>query len=640
MGLKVRASIVFVVLISHVALLSCSDSTKPEQEDPYKPAEHTTIIEPEESTIILDYSPEGSITLDPASALADSIQIGEILIGQNDEVAPNGFLRKVTSISRERDGLVLGTEPARLMEAFESLHFSETLQLRPSDIRSHDLREGVTLLNDPEDEWLILGLNLILYDHDDDLGTTNDQIRLAGVDSFRVEIPVAADGDLLDLHRFEISLKTETRVHLQLVAAIEGVTIEESYPIGQPIRFARIPIPGVPIWITPTLTAAIHINGDLSVSLDTSLSYTEEVTNGIGWNEDEGSYAIHDDYQSFTFSPPELSGELDLEVGPSLRFSCLIYDVVGPYIEGRMGLNFLAEIGDDPCDTSEALSLRALLYAVAGIEIDCYLLDIDLDLEPYVLYSFPVGNWESSAESFRVATQDGVVCVSQNGSISMYYEQDTPHYGVEVRNGTTYIWDDGVIKAFSKEGVQTGTTIVPGGLTCNNFVVIGGGRFALLRNMADEVIFIRDSELIQTVKILDEPDSHAQNLDGVVVGDRLIISEDGYNHVLSIDLQSYELSLFKDLSGWPGWIGAIEYSNGSYYIATFDEVILVFQEGGDVEPLVTLPEENLTGIVVFNNYAFVTVNFADMIYKVNIQTGSYDTFATGLNYPTDIELIQ
>jgi len=390
-GLVRRIIGVLGLVLLTVPLVRCTGSTDPDPpQPPYTLTDSTIFIPQEDSGTILDYSPEGTITLDLASEYADSIQVDDILIGQNDEVAYNGFLRKVTSISRERDGLVLETEPAQLMEAFESLHISETLQLHPSDIRSHDLRKGVVLLNDPDDEWFILSLNLVLYDHDDDYGTTNDQIRVAGVDSFRIEIPVNVDGDLLDLHYFEISLKTEARVHLQLEADIEGVTIEESYPLGEPIRFARIPIPGVPIYITPKLTPAVHINGDLSVSFETSLSYTDSVTNGIGWNEDDHCYAIHEDYQRFTFEPPQLTGELDFEVGPSLRLTTLIYDAVGPFIEGRMALDFQAGLGSDPCDPDLVFSLNGILYAVAGLEFDCFILNLSTSLDPYLLYSTPL----------------------------------------------------------------------------------------------------------------------------------------------------------------------------------------------------------------------------------------------------------
>ena len=51
-----------------------------------------------------------------------------------------------------------------------------------------------------------------------------------------------------------------------------------------------------------------------------------------------------------------------------------------------------------------------------------------------------------------------------------------------------------------------------------------------------------------------------------------------------------------------------------------------------------LEEGNITGIVVHEDFAYVTVNFSGRIYRVNLFTGKAEVFAEGLDYPRDIEL--
>ena len=388
-GLVWRVIGILGLALLSVSLVRCTGSTDPDPPvPPYTITDSTRIIPQEESGAILDYSPEGIITLDLASEIADSIQVGDIIIGQDDEVAYTGFLRKVTAIERQRDGLILETDFALLMEAFTSLHISECVQLRFSDIRGSQCREGVTLQRGRDDETFLLGLSYVLFDLDGDEGTTGDQITIDGSYSFTAEICTEIESHFLDLEKFEISLRTETMADIDLSAAIQWEVPDElTYTLGT-WYLGCITFDGI-IYLVPTLTLAVHIDGDLTVTFTTSLDYREELENTVGWSESRGFYQEEDSGPIFgSYTPPTLMAECNFETGPSLSLACLLYGVAGPYIQGRLAFDFEAEMGSDECEPELAFALDAYLYAVVGLE--CDILGLDYPLDDFEIYRWPI----------------------------------------------------------------------------------------------------------------------------------------------------------------------------------------------------------------------------------------------------------
>lgn len=138
------------VMILGVAMIlaGCGgdDTTQPEPQPPtppFTPAESTTVIPAEDQNTVLAYDVDtGAMTLDDASEYAQNVSVGAVLVGQDDDAAPDGFLRKITGVSSNGGQIVLETEPALLTEAFEQMAISDSLQLRPSQIKSSKLYNG------------------------------------------------------------------------------------------------------------------------------------------------------------------------------------------------------------------------------------------------------------------------------------------------------------------------------------------------------------------------------------------------------------------------------------------------------------------------------------------------------------------
>jgi uncharacterized protein (TIGR02145 family) len=146
--------------------------------------------------------------------------------------------------------------------------------------------------------------------------------------------------------------------------------------------------------------------------------------------------------------------------------------------------------------------------------------------------------------------------------------------------------------------------------------------------------------------MIGAPSGRSQDLDGVVVGNSLIFSENGNTQLLKIDLDDYNVSVFRNLSGLPGSsISCIDYNDGQYYVCSADvsgRYIYSFIEGQLEELICTMPSGSsyITSIKVFDNYVYATLNYEYRILKIDISTGDYTVFyqaPPGTFYPVDIE---
>ena len=94
-------------------------------------------------------------------------------------------------------------------------------------------------------------------------------------------------------------------------------------------------------------------------------------------------------------------------------------------------------------------------------------------------------------------------------------------------------------------------------------------------------------------------------------------------------MNTYEMSIL------PYWIGHIAYANETYYIAR-SQAVYAFTESGSAVQVAEIQDYSITGIVVIENCAYISVNFAGKVYKVDLSSGRTSTLVSGINYPRDI----
>lgn len=189
-----------------------------------------------------------------------------------------------------------------------------------------------------------------------------------------------------------------------------------------------------------------------------------------------------------------------------------------------------------------------------------------------------------------------------------------------------------------------------------NFVVLTGKRVAYLDNRNDVIYFVdANGKHLKTVSFAEKANGHLQNMDGVVVGNRLVVSENGDNELISVDLSTYQVSIFRDLKQLRGWLGAIAWADGRYYICQSERIYTFSEDLPEVKEVATTPEGNITGIACAQGRLFAVVNGMSRInerslsakyrttqgilYEVNPETGEVKQLKDGLNYPDGVAVV-
>ena len=243
---------------------------------------------------------------------------------------------------------------------------------------------------------------------------------------------------------------------------------------------------------------------------------------------------------------------------------------------------------------------------------------------------------------FLSLTRAGLLKISTSGSHEVLVPSEGKLRGFEVLNHRVYVANDSSVIIFDQDGTEQDRINISSDIYFLDFTALEDGRLALLDNQKDEVYFINhEGLLLHTAQVSEINDGHWQNMHGVQVGNELIVSEDGNSRIVSINLTTYEVAVFKDLSKSErrfGSLGSIVYANGRFYLCQSQQIYSFTEETEPVH-LASLPEGNITGIEIEGEWAYLPVNFSGKLYKVNLKTGDYQVLAKDLNYPRDIEIV-
>jgi len=239
-------------------------------------------------------------------------------------------------------------------------------------------------------------------------------------------------------------------------------------------------------------------------------------------------------------------------------------------------------------------------------------------------------------DGFLVNTRDGLRFLTAEGKVRQLAETERLWGHLSRFQNKIAVYNGHQIREIDCRGKVLNVIAVPNGARGHGFAVLPNSRFVILDNAQDKMYFL-DSEgsLLKTVKMRDKPDNHLQNIYGIVVGNDLVMSEDGDGQLLKVDLTTYECSVLRKLRIPGRNLGAVAYDHGTFYVCGAQE-IHAFAQGQEPRLVARLDKWNITGIVVKGKSAYVSVNFTGQIQKVDLSTGAVTVFAEGLNYPEKI----
>ena len=297
--------------------------------------ETTEVLTETTTQYLAEISGDGAVfTFTQSTPSLNALETGDVMVSDATTNAPSGFLRKVTSVSSSGGQVVVETEQATLEEAIESGEAHVSGVLRPGSIRGTALPRGATLVtaSDIQDEFYLELKDVILYDDDRDMGTTDDQITADG--SIRLAPGFDFDLEVRDFELQELSFTMEAveTANLEIKSEIDLASAEAEVEIPLPLELPVITVwvGCVPVVIVPELTLHVGAEGNVHVGVRTGV--TQEATLRAGLEYNSGSWSpIHQFSNEFHFAPPELYAAMELKgyAGPQLEL--LLYGVAGPY---------------------------------------------------------------------------------------------------------------------------------------------------------------------------------------------------------------------------------------------------------------------------------------------------------------------
>jgi hypothetical protein len=291
-------------------------------------------------------SEDGAVfTFSQSTTELEDLAPGDVMVGDVSSQAPDGFLRRVSSVSTDGREVVVQTEPARIEDAIDTGRVQLSQVLDPADVRAAWQRQGVALAAlplAPGPGGFVQTLdNVVLFDLDGDKSTKGDQVVANGELSFepRLDFDLKLEG--ASIEKISLVAGATERVHLRISGDVQLLDAHEEVEVAwyafQPIT---VWVGWIPVVLSPQMRIVVGLDGTATVAFDTSVTQQASVSAGLQYANGHWS-PIADFSNDFTYQPPTLSASANVRAYGGLRAAVLIYGVGGPYagIDGFLALD-------------------------------------------------------------------------------------------------------------------------------------------------------------------------------------------------------------------------------------------------------------------------------------------------------------
>lgn len=319
----------------------------------YTLAPTTKYISAENEAAVLSVDEDGAaIVLDGDSALAASIEEGDVLMFGITSQTPNGLLRKVTARTNQGADVALGTGQATIPEAFEKLDLKIERPITYDDMRTYETTlEGLEISRYPlsfegsaGDTYEVDFNGTVVYDHDGNLNTTDDQVIADGSISFTLGLTLEVETKYFSLERVKMGAAVSQEADLTFSTTLPALEFDKEIVVAD-LYFGAFAVG--PVVITPNLELLIGANGELQAQV--SMNVTESMSVSAGAIYQNGSWVPYSDFSSnWDFQPPTLSASARVKAYTGPRLNLMIYGVAGPYVQVDGYVELEADVNKTP----------------------------------------------------------------------------------------------------------------------------------------------------------------------------------------------------------------------------------------------------------------------------------------------------
>jgi len=247
--------------------------------------------------------------------------------------------------------------------------------------------------------------------------------------------------------------------------------------------------------------------------------------------------------------------------------------------------------------------------------------------------------WPRPAGAFLVATHSGLASVTAGGEVTMLNGDLVSQ--VEVQGGRVFTRTSvggRLIRELDAAGDEVRRITIANPLPPNGvwMAAVPGDRFVLMSNR-DEYLSVIDAQgdsLAGAEFLNRSPGTSFQSLDAMFAGDDLVICCSSEQELMLLDLESYAVSLYRNLAVLGGAFTIAADETGQF--SGKGNAVYAFERVGDPRELARLETSNTTGMVAVNGHVYTVTNFGGILYRINPSNGAVKIVAEGFNRPEDV----
>ncbi|MCF8227879.1 MAG: hypothetical protein K9G58_11585 [Bacteroidales bacterium] len=338
---------------------SCKKEGDEVPEEPEVIIPETTKVISEESwqeNIIAVDSLDWTLRFEESIGQEYDLEAGDIIISAEGE----GLLRKITSIEKDGDKLIIETTQAALAEAVEkgSFEFSEELQYPEKDLKIEYLREGVELskveTREGEDVQFTLSVDVPVHEH----------VSITGELGINPAISGKSEIVKYELKYLEFNFDIEEQLDLVTEITLASLELEKEVPLAK-ITFPTITVMmgPVPVTLTPVFTVKVGVNIGVSSTVTSGVTQDLEILTSVVYENGDWSTSYELD-KGFDNIPPALNNTAEAKAYIKPQLDVKIYGIISPNVSTPLYGLLEAELGASPW-----WSLYAGLSADVGVKV-------------------------------------------------------------------------------------------------------------------------------------------------------------------------------------------------------------------------------------------------------------------------------
>lgn len=365
-----------------------------------------------------------------------NLKVDDIMVSVTGE----GLLRKVISINTIDNQVEVQTEQATLADVIEKGQISIDTPLTISNIKSIEYHyAGISLdtsnLKQTGNTNFNWDINTVLYDEDNNLNTTIDQIRLEGDFNCDWNLLVFIDFSILQgLKEVKCGFKSEENLNLKLIAGLEYSLSKSVDLVTINFNPIYVQVGPLPVIFLPKFQIKAGIDGYANASIITSLEQGLSFDAGIQYLKDEGwaTYKTFD--KSFDFAPPQLNMNAGAEAYLKPELTLKIYGIAGPYANLKLYGKLNADLLQTPW-----WKLYGGLKMGAGAKAEIFGdLIFDFTVSDLINYELLIAQAETGDNSlpialFEITPTSGTTSTVFNFDASESYDNEDPPSALQVR---------------------------------------------------------------------------------------------------------------------------------------------------------------------------------------------------------------